>query len=136
MRFANGALAGAVIYAGVNLLLDAGAMARGLRQRPQRLPVYLAQAVMGCITGGLIAWYFDAGQLRVVLDRVADYGVVNFPAVGRSSYEYRVYPLFSKWGATDLGLVSGGVKLFYAQSLSGVLQWAIAAPCSVSIWCC
>ncbi|MGB5097245.1 MAG: hypothetical protein WBN82_04965, partial [Porticoccaceae bacterium] len=128
MRFASGALAGAVIYAGVSLLLDAGAMARGLRQRPQRLPVYLAQAVMGGVTGGLIAWYFDAGQLRVVLDRIADYAVVSFPAAGRSSYEYMVYPLFSKWGATDLGLVSGGVKLFYAQSLSGVVQWAIAAP--------
>jgi cyclic beta-1,2-glucan synthetase len=128
MRFASGALAGALIYAGVSLLLDAGAMARGLRQRPQRLPVYLAQAVMGGVTGGLIAWYFDAGQLRVVLDRIAAYGVVSFPAAGRSSYEYMVYPLFSKWGATDLGLVSGGVKLFYAQSLSGVVQWAIAAP--------
>jgi hypothetical protein len=83
MRFANDALAGAVIYAGVNLLLDAGAMARGLRQRPQRLPVYLAQAVMGCITGGLIAWSFDAGELRGVLYRIADYAVVSFPAATR-----------------------------------------------------
>ncbi|MBK8132694.1 MAG: glycosyl transferase family 36 [Gammaproteobacteria bacterium] len=128
LRFAGGALAGAAVYAGVGLLVDALTMVRGLRQRPQRVSVYLVQAVMGGVTGGLLAWYFDAGQLRVVLDRVAAYGVVNFPAVGRGSYEYMVYPLFSKWGATDLGLVSGGVKLFYAQSLSGVVQWAIAAP--------
>ena len=127
-RFAEGALAGAAVYAGAGLLLDAAAMARGLRRRPQRLSVYLAQAVMGGITGGLIAWYFDAGQLRVVVERVGAYGVVNFAAAGRASYEYLVYPLFSKWGATDLGLVEGGVKLLYAQSLSGVLQWALAAP--------
>jgi len=127
-RFAAGALAGAVVYAGASLLLDAAAIGRGLRRRPQRPAVYLLQAAMGGVTGGLMAWYFDAGQWQVVLDRFAGYAAVHYPQAGRGSYEFIIYPLFSKWGATDLGLVSGGVKLFYAQSLSGVAQWALAAP--------
>ncbi|WP_448510484.1 GH36-type glycosyl hydrolase domain-containing protein [Immundisolibacter sp.] len=128
LRFAAGALGGAVVYAGASLLLDTAAIARGLRRRPQRPAVYLLQAAMGGITGGLIAWYFEASQWQVVLDRFAGYAAVHNPQVGRGSYEFIIYPLFSKWGATDLGLVTGGVKLFYAQSLSGVVQWAIAAP--------
>lgn len=127
-RFAAGALAGAVVFAGAGLLLDALAIGRGLRRRPQRLAVYGLQAVMGGVTGGLLAWYFDAGQWQVVLDRFAGYAAVHYPTAGRGSYEFIIYPLFSKWGATDLGPVMGGVKLFYAQSLSGVVQWALAAP--------
>ncbi|ANX04944.1 GH36-type glycosyl hydrolase domain-containing protein [Immundisolibacter cernigliae] len=128
VRFAAGVLGGAVVYAGANLLFDTAAIGRGLRRRPQRPAVYLLQAAMGGVTGGLIAWYFDASQLQVVLDRFAGYAAVHNPQAGRGSYEFIIYPLFSKWGATDLGLITGGVKLFYAQSLSGVVQWAIAAP--------
>ena len=128
VRFAAGALGGAVVYAGTSLLLDTTAIGRGLRRRPQRPAIYLLQLAMGGVTGGLIAWYFDASQWQVVLDRFAGYAAVHFPGAGRGSYEFIIYPLFSKWGATDLGLVAGGVKLFYAQSLSGVVQWAIAAP--------
>ena len=128
VRFAAGALGGAVVYAGASLLFDIGAIGRGLRRRPQRPAAYLLQLAMGGVTGGLIAWYFDASQWQVVLDRFAGYAAVHNPQAGRGSYEFIIYPLFSKWGATDLGLVTGGVKLFYAQSLSGVVQWAIAAP--------
>ena len=39
-----------------------------------------------------------------------------------------IYPLFSKWGAIDLGEVTGGVKLFFVESLSGVIGWSLAAP--------
>ncbi|MBC7161308.1 MAG: glycosyl transferase family 36 [Immundisolibacter sp.] len=128
MRFAAGMLGGAVVYSGANLLFDTAAIGRGLRRRPQRPAVYLLQAAMGGVTGGLIAWYFDASQWQVVLDRFAGYAAVHNPQAGRGSYEFIIYPLFSKWGATDLGLITGGVKLFYAQSLSGVVQWALAAP--------
>lgn len=127
-RFGAGAAGGALVFAGASLVLDAIAIARGLRRRPQRLMVYALQALMGGVTGGLLAWYFDASQWQVVLDRFAGYAAVHYPSAGRASYEFIIYPLFSKWGATDLGPVMGGVKLFYAQSLSGVVQWALAAP--------
>ncbi|GMU45877.1 MAG: hypothetical protein AMXMBFR26_06590 [Porticoccaceae bacterium] len=127
-RFGRGFLAGALAYAGVALLRDLTTIARGRRRRPQRIAVYGLMALMGGVTGGLLAWYFDAGQLAVVVERLRDFAAVHYPASGRGSYDYVVYPLFSKWGATDLGTVAGGVKLFYAQSLSGVLQWSLAAP--------
>ena len=41
---------------------------------------------------------------------------------------YVIRPLFSKWGATDLGMADGGVRVFYDESLSGVIQWVFAAP--------
>ena len=127
-RLLLGALAGASVYAGVTLLLDVVGSIRGWRPRPQRLAAYAVMAAMGGVTGGLLAWYFDARQLAVVLERFAGYATVHYPNAGRGVYEFIIYPLFSKWGATDLGTVSGGVKLFYAQSLSGVVQWALAAP--------
>lgn len=127
-RFGRGFLAGALVYAGVTLLRDLAAVGRGRRRRPQRLSVYGLMVLMGGITGGLLAWYFDPAQLAVVLGRFGEFAAVHYPASGRGSLDYIVYPLFSKWGATDLGAVAGGVKLFYAQSLSGVLQWSLAAP--------
>ena len=41
---------------------------------------------------------------------------------------YVIYPLFSKWGAIDLGAATGGVRLLYNESLSGVINWSLAAP--------
>ena len=39
-----------------------------------------------------------------------------------------IYPLFSKWGALSLGPAEGGVRLLYNESLSGVINWSLAAP--------
>ena len=52
----------------------------------------------------------------------------RLPASGRALQPMVIYPLFSKWGATNLGLVDGGVRLFYLESVSGVIQWIFAAP--------
>jgi cyclic beta-1,2-glucan synthetase len=56
------------------------------------------------------------------------FSTINFTAAGEAAYPMVVYPLFSKWGAIDLGVVSGGVKLLYDQSLAGLINWALAAP--------
>src|SRR5262249_39190968 len=40
---------------------------------------------------------------------------------------YGVYPFLSKWGHIDLGTVTGGVSLLFAESLAGVISWSIPA---------
>ena len=39
-----------------------------------------------------------------------------------------IYPLFSKWGAIDVGATTGGARLLFGESLSGLINWALAAP--------
>ncbi len=127
-RFVFGALAGIAAYAGVDLVADAVQVAGGRRRRLQTWRLYALGAGLGGIAGGALAWYLDAPQLATVLDKWARYASVHFPLDGRPVEPYVVYPLFSKWGAQDLGRPEGGVALFYAESLSGVINWSLAAP--------
>ena len=46
----------------------------------------------------------------------------------RSSAISSTYPMFNKYGAVNLGEVAGGVRLFWAESVAGVINWALAAP--------
>ena len=78
---------------------------------------------MGGVTAGAIAWYLDAAQVGVIAAKLAAYGTVHGPAP-----DYVIYPLFSKWGALSLGPAEGGVRLLYNKSLSGVINWSLAAP--------
>lgn len=127
-RFLFGAVTGIAAYAGIDLLADTRDIATGRRRRLQTWRLYLLGAVLGGIAGGALAWYFDTPQLATVLDKWARYASVHFPLDGRAVETYVVYPLFSKWGAQDLGRIEGGVALFYAESLSGVINWSLAAP--------
>lgn len=127
-RFGFGILVGVAAYAGVDLARDAVDLARARRRRLQSWRVYALGAVLGGIVGGALAWYVDTPQLATVLDKWARYATVHFPLADRAVESYVVYPLFSKWGAQDLGLVQGGVALFYAESVSGVINWSLAAP--------
>ncbi len=127
-RFLFGATVGIVAYAGVDLVIDARAVAGGHRRRLQTWRLYVLGAVLGGVVGGALAWYFETAQLGTVLDKWARYASVHFPYDGRPVESYVVYPLFSKWGAQDLGRIEGGVALFYAESLSGVINWSLAAP--------
>ncbi len=127
-RFLFGAVAGIAAYAGIDLLTDALEVAQGRRRGLQTWRLYALGALLGGIAGGALAWYVDAAQLATVLDKAARYASVHFPADGRAIERYVVYPLFSKWGAQDLGQVGGGVALLYAESLSGVINWSLAAP--------
>ncbi|HEX4975908.1 MAG TPA: hypothetical protein VFV48_08500, partial [Pseudomonadales bacterium] len=128
LRFFYGFLLGALVYAGADLLRDGMAMLRRQRQRLQCGRVYGLGAVMGGLVGGAIAWYFDAAQMTMVMQRLDAYATLNFQASGKAATQYVIYPLFSRWGEMDLGLVQGGARLLFNDSLSGVINWAIAAP--------
>lgn len=126
-RFGFGLLVGAAAYTGVDLILDAAAIARGERRRLQAPRVYALGALLGGAVGGALGWYFEASQLNVVIEKFILYAAIDRPAA-EAAGSYVIHPLFSKWGAIDLGEVTGGVKLFFLESLSGVIGWSLAAP--------
>lgn len=128
-RFAFGLAAGAIAYAGVNLLRDfLNVKIFGQRLRMQAPRIYLSEAIMGGIVGGALCWYFDNMQTGVVATKFKSYAILSNAAAGLQTENYIIYPLFSKWGAMNLGSTGGGVRLFYNESLSGVINWSIAAP--------
>jgi cyclic beta-1,2-glucan synthetase len=127
-RFLFGVAAGAVGYAGVDLLWDALEMTRGKRLRFQSWRVYALAATLGGGAGGALAWYFDVAQITVIEAKFFKYATLHYPDLGRPVEEYIIYPLCSKWGAMNLGSTEGGVKLLYNEALSGVINWSLAAP--------
>lgn len=127
-RFLFGFLLGALAYAAVDAGADFRLLVKRERSHLQGWRIYLLGTILGGIVGGAIAWYFDAPQLAAVGAKFKTYATFSFAAIGQPVPQYVVYPLFSKWGATDLGLVGGGAKLLYAESLSGVINWSLAAP--------
>lgn len=127
-RFVCGLLLGALIYAGGDLIRDGFEVLNKQRQRMQSWRIYVLGAGLGGIIGGAIAWYFDAAQIAIIAQRLGAYATLFFPAAGKAPAEYIIYPLFSRWGEMDLGIVQGGARLLYNDSLSGVINWSIAAP--------
>ncbi|HEX4889218.1 MAG TPA: glycosyl transferase family 36 [Alphaproteobacteria bacterium] len=127
-RFVCGLLLGALIYAGGDLLRDSYAVLGKHYQYLQTGRVYLLHAALGGIIGGGIAWYFDAAQIAIITQRLNAYATLYFAGAGKSQTDYIIYPLFSRWGELDLGIVQGGARLLYNDSLSGVINWSIAAP--------
>ncbi|MGH8728511.1 MAG: GH36-type glycosyl hydrolase domain-containing protein [Burkholderiales bacterium] len=128
LRFTLGFAIGAAAYAGADALWDLKSVLGHQRQRMQTWRVYGLGTLLGGFVGGALAWYFDAAQLQAVAEKFVTYAIPYFPAGGKATTEYVIYPLFSKWGEIDLGSASGGVKLLYAESLSGVINWSLAAP--------
>jgi len=127
-RFGLGFAIGAASYVAALLYADLAEIGAGLRARPRPWRPYALGVLLGGVLGGAIGWYFDQGQLEVVLAHFREHVAINNLAAGRADTHYVITPFFSKWGATDLGIVTGGVKLFYLESLSGVIQWVFAAP--------
>jgi cyclic beta-1,2-glucan synthetase len=127
-RFLFGAAAGALAYAGVDAAIDFVGLQRGRRQHLRSWRVYSLGALLGGLVAGAVAWYLDAGQLSTIVGKFYQYTSLDYRADGRPVAPYIVRPLFSKWGATDLGLVDGGARLLFDESLSGVIQWVFAAP--------
>ncbi|MEW5774723.1 MAG: glycosyl transferase family 36, partial [Thermodesulfobacteriota bacterium] len=128
MRFVYGCAVGATAYAGVDLLRDGALVAAGRRGRLQTWKIYGLGLLLGAAAGGALAWYLDAAQLAVIAAKYAKYAALHFPAAGIQIEDYVIYPLFNKWGAMPLGQPAGGVRLFYAEAVSGVINWSLAAP--------
>ena len=127
-RFVCGLLLGALVYAGGDLIRDGFEVLRKQRRHMQSWRIYVLGAGLGGIIGGAVAWYFDAAQIAIIAQRLEAYATLYFPAMGKAEVKYIIYPLFSRWGEMDLGVVQGGARLLYNDSLSGVINWAIAAP--------
>ncbi|HEY1735147.1 MAG TPA: glycosyl transferase family 36, partial [Methylovirgula sp.] len=127
-RFGLGFAIGAFAYGGIDFLSDALLVVRGERHQFATWRLYAATMLMGGIIGGALGWYFDHPQLNVVADKLREYADLSFAASGRPAADYVIYPLFSKWGMMNLGQVGGGISLFFTESLSGVINWSLAAP--------
>ena len=128
VRFLATFALGALAYAGVDLLRDVIRVLRGDRVHLQSGRLYLLGVVLGGFVAGALGWYFDTRQLGVLIAKFWAYADTDYSISGRAIETYGLNALFSKWGAFDLGQVTGGTRLFYAESLSGVMTWAIAAP--------
>ncbi len=112
---------GVAAMAGVSLLRDALGSFRG-RGRLQSWRVYSVQAVLGGLVGAGLGFYLDASQVSVVAAKFHRY-----LGAGESPQVFEVYPLLSKWGYINLGRVTGGVNLLFAEALAGVISWSIPA---------
>src|SRR5579872_77353 len=121
-------LVGALAYAGVDLLFDLASIFRGERRVLQTWRLYALGAGLGGLVAGALGWYFDAPQIKVVADKFWAYADINYTLTGRALNDFTTYPIFNKYGAIDLGQIVGGVRLFYTESLAGVINWSIAAP--------
>ena len=127
-RFLFGGAVGILAFAGVDAAVDALELRRGRRQHLRSWRVYALGAMLGGVVAGAIAWYLDAGQIGTIVSKFQAYVSLDYRADGRPVNAYIIRPLFSKWGATDLGMADGGARVFYDESLSGVIQWVFAAP--------
>jgi len=123
-RFLLGSGIGALAYAGANMTMDVLGMVRGKRMHLQDWRTYLTGTLLGGFIGGAIAWYVDPSQSIVVLDKFRLY-VTLHKAI---PYDYVIYPLFSKWGAMNLGPHTGSARILFNESVSGVINWSLAAP--------
>jgi len=123
-RFLLGVLMGAVAYAGANVAMDCLDMLRGRRSHFQSWRVSLTGALLGGFVGGAISWYVDPTQSAVVVEKFRLYVTLRLG----NPHDYIIYPLFSKWGAMNLGPHTGSARILYNESVSGVINWSLAAP--------
>ncbi len=119
---------GALSYGGVDLAFDAASVARGERKRLQSWRLYALGLGLGGVVAGALGWYFDSAQLRVVIAKFWAYAAVDYRLSGRALGDFATYPIFNKYGMVNLGQVAGGVRLFWAESVAGVINWSLAAP--------
>ena len=127
-RFLVAFVFGALAYAGVDALIDYSRILSGERTKMQTWRKYALGAALGGVVAGAIGWYFDTAQLQVVVNKFWAYADVNYRLSGRKLGDFTTYPIFNKYGAVNLGEVAGGVRLFWAESVAGVINWSLAAP--------
>jgi len=90
--------------------------------RIQSWRLYFVDSIIGAFIGSAAAFYMDALQVPVIIEKFKLYTSVNFSPV-----EYVTYPLVNKWGRINMGSYAGGAKLVFLESLAGVINWSIAA---------
>jgi cyclic beta-1,2-glucan synthetase len=127
-RFLAMAAVGALCYGGVDLAFDAWTVIRGEGRKLQSWRLYALGLLLGGLVAGALGWYFDAAQLQVVIAKFWAYADVNYRLDGRRLGDFTTYPIFNKYGMINLGEVAGGVRLFWAESVAGVINWSLAAP--------
>ncbi len=127
-RFLVAFFFGALAYAGVDMCADYRRIAIGERAKMQIWKKYALGVLLGGMVAGAIGWYFDAPQVKVVVDKFWAYADVNYRVSGRRLGDFITYPIFNKYGAINLGEVAGGVRLFWTELMSGVINWSLAAP--------
>ena len=119
---------GAVCYGGVDLLFDSWRVVAGDRNKLQTWRLYALGVLLGGVVAGALGWYFDTPQLEVVINKFWAYASVNYRVDSRALGDFTTYPIFNKYGPINLGEVAGGVRLFWAESVAGVINWSLAAP--------
>ena len=127
-RFLAMAALGALCYGGVDFGFDAWSVVKGERRKLQSWRLYALGVMLGGLVAGALGWYFDAAQLQVVIAKFWAYADVNYRLDGRQLGDFTTYPIFNKYGMINLGEVAGGVRLFWAESVAGVINWSLAAP--------
>ncbi|HEX9170988.1 MAG TPA: glycosyl transferase family 36, partial [Roseiarcus sp.] len=127
-RFLAMAGVGALCYGGVDLAFDAWSVIAGERRKLQSWRLYALGLLLGGLVAGALGWYFDDAQLQVVIAKFWAYADVNYRLDGRKLGDFTTYPIFNKYGMINLGEVAGGVRLFWAESVAGVINWSLAAP--------
>ncbi len=128
MRFLAAFVIGALAYGGVDFFYDLAMLVTRRRKVLEGWQPYVLGLALGGFVAGALGWYFDAPQIDVVVAKFWAYTDLSYSAAGRPVNDFTVYPWFSKWGMLNLGQVGGGVRLFFDESLSGVINWSIAAP--------
>jgi cyclic beta-1,2-glucan synthetase len=127
-RFLAMAAIGALAYGGVDLAFDGWSVLSGGRTKLPSWRLYALGLLLGGLVAGALGWYFDTPQLKVVVAKFWAYADVNYRLDGRRLGDFTTYPIFNKYGAINLGEVAGGVRLFWAESVAGVINWSLAAP--------
>ncbi len=120
-RIVFGLMMGLLASGGVSLLRD---IFYGLRHQGkiQTWKLYFTDSIFGIFVGSAVAFYLDAAQVPVIVEKFKLYTSSGFDPIA-----YNTIPLLNKWGRIDLGHYSGGVKLIFLESLAGVINWSIAA---------
>ena len=127
-RFLAMFVLGALCYGGVDFGFDAWSVLTGKRTELQTWRIYALGVLLGGVVAGALGWYFDTAQLKVVIAKFWAYADVNYRLDGRALGDFTTYPIFNKYGMVNLGEVAGGVRLFWAELVAGVINWSLAAP--------
>lgn len=120
-RILFGFIIGLVASGGISILRDIYYAIRH-QGKVHTWKLYFTDSIFGAFVGSAAAFYLDALQVPVVIEKFKLYMSSGLPPA-----EYVTYPLVNKWGRVNLGTYSGGAKLLFIESLAGVINWSIAA---------